>query len=191
MNLVVVGAQWGDEGKGKLIDILSEDVDITVRYQGGNNAGHTVIVGDKEYIFHLIPSAILRPEKICVIGNGVVIDPKAILEEIDGLKKRGLPMTGAQLKISANAHVVMPYHRVMDQLREGKRANKIGTTGRGIGPCYSDKVGRMGIRVIDLLNPKVLKAKLADNLNEKNDIFVKVYNFKNYDFSEIFNEYIK
>ena len=191
MNLVVIGAQWGDEGKGKLIDILSEDVDITARYQGGNNAGHTVIVGDKEYIFHLIPSAILRPKKICVIGNGVVIDPKAILEEIDGLKKRGLPMTGTQLKISANAHVVMPYHRVMDQLREGKRANKIGTTGRGIGPCYSDKVGRMGIRVIDLLNPRVLKAKLADNLNEKNDIFVKVYGFKNYDFSEIFKEYIK
>jgi adenylosuccinate synthase len=191
MSLVVVGAQWGDEGKGKLIDILSEGVDITVRYQGGNNAGHTVIVGDKEYIFHLIPSAILRPKKVCVIGNGVVIDPKAVLEEIDGLKKRGLPMTGAQLKISSNAHVVMPYHRVMDQLREGKRANKIGTTGRGIGPCYSDKVGRMGIRVIDLLNPKVLKAKLADNLNEKNDIFVKVYGFKNYDFSVIYNEYIK
>jgi len=191
MNLVVVGAQWGDEGKGKLIDILSEGVDITVRYQGGNNAGHTVIVGDKEYIFHLIPSAILRPKKICVIGNGVVIDPKAILEEIDGLKKRGLPMSGTQLKISSNAHVVMPYHRVMDQLREGKRANKIGTTGRGIGPCYSDKVGRMGIRVIDLLNPRVLKAKLADNLNEKNDIFVKVYGFKNYDFSEIYKEYLK
>jgi len=191
MNLVVVGAQWGDEGKGKLIDILSEGVDITVRYQGGNNAGHTVIVKDKEYIFHLIPSAILRPKKICVIGNGVVIDPKAVLEEIDGLKKRGLPMSGAQLKISSNAHVVMPYHRVMDQLREGKRANKIGTTGRGIGPCYSDKVGRMGIRVIDLLNPRVLKAKLEDNLNEKNDIFVKVYGFKNYDFSEIYQEYIK
>ncbi len=190
MNLVVVGAQWGDEGKGKLIDILSEKVDITVRYQGGNNAGHTVIVGDKEYIFHLIPSAILRPKKICVIANGVVIDPKALLEEIDGLKKRGLPMKGAQLKISANAHVVMPYHRVMDQLREGKRANKIGTTGRGIGPCYSDKVGRMGIRVIDLLNPRVLKAKLEDNLNEKNDIFVKVYGFKNYDFSEIYKEYL-
>ncbi len=190
MNLVVVGAQWGDEGKGKLIDILSEGVDITVRYQGGNNSGHTVIVGEKEYIFHLIPSAILRPDKICVIANGVVIDPKALLEEIDGLKKRGLPMKGAQLKISANAHVVMPYHRVMDQLRESKRANKIGTTGRGIGPCYSDKVGRMGIRVIDLLNPKVLKAKLADNLNEKNDIFVKVYGFKNYDFSEIYKEYL-
>ncbi|MBF0503921.1 MAG: adenylosuccinate synthase [Candidatus Omnitrophica bacterium] len=190
MNLVVVGAQWGDEGKGKLIDILSESVDITVRYQGGNNAGHTVIVGNKEYVFHLIPSAILRPEKICVIGNGVVIDPKALLEEIDSLKKRGLPMKGAQLKISANAHVVMPYHRVMDQLREGKRAQKIGTTGRGIGPCYSDKVGRMGVRIIDLLNPKILKAKLADNLNEKNDIFVKVYGFKNYDFSEILQEYL-
>jgi len=191
MNLVVVGAQWGDEGKGKLIDILSEKVDITVRYQGGNNAGHTVIVGEKEYIFHLIPSAILRPKKVCVIGNGVVIDPKAVLDEIEDLKKRGLPMNSAQLKISSNAHVVMPYHRVMDQLREGKRSQKIGTTGRGIGPCYSDKVGRMGIRLIDLLNPKVLKAKLADNLNEKNDIFVKVYGFKNYDFSEIFKEYIK
>ncbi len=190
MNLAVVGAQWGDEGKGKLIDILSEGVDITVRYQGGNNAGHTVIVGDKEYIFHLIPSAILRPSKVCVIGNGVVIDPKALIGEIEGLKKRGLPMTSKQLKISANAHVVMPYHRVMDQLRESKRANKIGTTGRGIGPCYSDKVGRMGVRMIDLLNPTVLKAKLADNLNEKNDIFVKVYNFKNYDFSEIFKEYM-
>jgi adenylosuccinate synthase len=190
MNLVVVGGQWGDEGKGKLIDILSEGVDITVRYQGGNNAGHTVIVGDKEYIFHLIPSAILRPKKICVIANGVVIDPKALLEEIDGLKMRGLPMSGGQLKVSANAHVVMPYHRVMDQLREGKRAQKIGTTGRGIGPCYSDKVGRMGIRIIDLLNPPVLKAKLADNLNEKNDIFVKVYGFKNYDFSVIYKEYL-
>ncbi len=190
MNLSVIGAQWGDEGKGKLIDILSEDVDVTVRYQGGNNAGHTVIVGDKEYIFHLIPSAILRPTKTCVIGNGVVIDPKALLVEIDDLKKRGLPMTEKQLKIAANAHVVMPYHRVMDQLRESKRANKIGTTGRGIGPCYSDKVGRMGVRMIDLLNPKVLKAKLADNLNEKNAIFVKVYGFKNYDFSEIYKEYL-
>ncbi len=190
MNLAVVGAQWGDEGKGKLIDILSEDVDMTVRYQGGNNAGHTVIVGDKEYVFHLIPSAILRKGKTCVIGNGVVIDPKALIGEIDGLKKRGLPMSPKQLKIAANAHVVMPYHRVMDQLRESKRANKIGTTGRGIGPCYSDKVGRMGVRMIDLLNPMVLKAKLEDNLNEKNDIFVKVYGFKNYDFSEIYKEYL-
>ncbi len=190
MNLVVVGAQWGDEGKGKLIDILSQDVDITVRYQGGNNAGHTVIVGEKEYVFHLIPSAILRPSKTCIIGNGVVIDPKALLEEIDGLKKRGLPMTNRQLKISCIAHVVMPYHRVIDQLRETKRANKIGTTGRGIGPCYSDKIGRMGIRIIDLLNPGVLKAKLQDNLNEKNDIFTKVYSHQTYDFKKIYQEYL-
>ncbi len=190
MNFVVVGAQWGDEGKGKLIDILSQQVDITVRYQGGNNAGHTVIVGQKEYIFHLIPSGILRSSKTCVIGNGVVIDPKALLEEINGLKKRGFPMTNRQLKISCNAHVVMPYHRVMDQLRETKRTNKIGTTGRGIGPCYSDKIGRMGIRMIDLLNPRVLKAKLKDNLNEKNDIFSKVYGHQRYDFKKIYREYL-
>ncbi len=191
MNLVVVGAQWGDEGKGKLIDILSEGVDMTVRYQGGNNAGHTVIVGDKEYIFHLIPSAILRPSKTCVIGNGVVIDPEALIGEIDGLIKRGLPMTNRQLKISSNAHVVMPYHRVMDQLREKKCATKIGTTGRGIGPCYSDKIGRMGIRMIDLMNPKVLKLKLQDNLNEKNDIFSKVYGHQRYEFKKIYQEYLR
>ncbi|MBI3601895.1 MAG: adenylosuccinate synthase [Candidatus Omnitrophica bacterium] len=190
MNLVVVGAQWGDEGKGKLIDILSQQVDITVRYQGGNNAGHTVIVGQREYVFHLIPSAILRPSKTCVIGNGVVVDPKALLEEINGLKKRGFSMTNRQLKVSCNAHVVMPYHRIMDQLRETKRTNKIGTTGRGIGPCYSDKIGRMGIRMIDLLNPWVLKAKLEDNLNEKNDIFTKVYGHKRYDFKKIYREYL-
>ncbi len=190
MNFVVIGAQWGDEGKGKLIDILAEGVDITVRYQGGNNAGHTVIVGDKEYVFHLIPSAILRPGKICVIGNGVVVDPKALIDEIRDLKERGLPMTNKQLKIAANAHVVMPYHRVMDGLRESKRARKIGTTGRGIGPCYADKVGRMGVRVADLLNPQVLKAKLADNLAEKNDILVNVYKFKQYDFDAIYQEYL-
>ncbi len=190
MNSVVVGAQWGDEGKGKLIDILAEKVDITVRYQGGNNAGHTVIVGDKEYIFHLIPSAILWSSKVCVIGNGVVIDPKALLGEIDDLKKRGIALSPKQLKIAVNAHLVMPYHRVMDQLREAKISNKIGTTGRGIGPCYSDKVGRMGIRMVDLLNPKILKQKLEDNLTEKNDIFSKVYNVKNYDFGEIYKEYL-
>lgn len=190
MNLAVIGAQWGDEGKGKLIDILSERVDITVRYQGGNNAGHTVIVGDKEYVFHLIPSAILRPSKICVIGNGVVIDPQGLIEEMDELKKRGLPMTQKQLKISANAHVVMPYHRVMDQLKESRRAHKIGTTGRGIGPCYSDKVGRMGIRMIDLLNPAVLKAKLQDNLAEKNEIFTKVYGYTTYNSDQILKEYL-
>ncbi len=191
MNLVVIGAQWGDEGKGKLIDILSKDVDITVRYQGGNNAGHTVVVGDEEYIFHLIPSAILHQDKVCVIGNGAVIDPKALLEEIDGLMKRNIPVTSARLKISALAHVVMPYHRILDGLRESKRKNKIGTTGRGIGPCYADKVTRCGIRMIDLLNPRVLKTKLEDNLTEKNEIFTKVFHYKNFSFADIYKEYLK
>ncbi|MCK5180831.1 MAG: adenylosuccinate synthetase, partial [Candidatus Omnitrophica bacterium] len=129
MNLVVMGAQWGDEGKGKLIDIVSRDTDITVRYQGGNNAGHTVVVGDKEYIFHLLPSAILHRGKVCVIGNGVVVDPLALLEEINALEKRGVSVTPRRLKISDRCHVVMPYHRVLDGLRETKRKNKIGTTG--------------------------------------------------------------
>ena len=190
MNIVLVGAQWGDEGKGKLIDILSKDVDITVRYQGGNNAGHTVIVGDEEYVFHLIPSAILHRNKVCVIGNGVVVDPEALLKEIDDLKKRKIFVTPKQLKISANAHVVMPYHRILDALRESKRKNKIGTTGRGIGPCYADKVTRCGIRMIDLLNPKVFKAKLEDNLAEKNEIFKRVYGQSNFTLGDIYKEYL-
>jgi len=190
MNIVVVGAQWGDEGKGKLIDILSQDADVTVRYQGGNNAGHTVVVGDKEYIFHLIPSAILHEGKTCVIANGVVIDPKALLVEIDDLKKRGILVNAKKLKISANAHVVMPYHRILDTLRESKRRNKIGTTGRGIGPCYADKVNRCGVRVVDLLNPKILKAKLEDNLREKNEIFEKVYQHRPFPFADVYGEYL-
>jgi len=190
MNIVVVGAQWGDEGKGKLIDILSQDVDITVRYQGGNNAGHTVVVGDKEYIFHLIPSAILHKGKTCVIANGVVIDPKAFLGEVEDLKQRKIPVSAKNLKIAANAHVVMPYHRILDVLRESKRRNKIGTTGRGIGPCYADKVNRCGVRVIDLLNPNILKAKLEDNLREKNEIFEKVYQHPPFLFDDIYGEYI-
>lgn len=191
MNIVVFGAQWGDEGKGKLIDILSKDVDITARYQGGNNAGHTVIVGNEEYVFHLIPSAILHRQKVCVIGNGVVIDPPSLLKELEELKKRGLRVVPAQLKIAINAHVVMPYHRVLDGLREGKRKHKIGTTGRGIGPCYADKVTRCGIRMADLLNPKVFKAKLEDNLSEKNEIFHKAFGYKEYEFDAIYREYLE
>lgn len=191
MNIVVVGAQWGDEGKGKLIDILSQDVDMTVRYQGGNNAGHTVVVGDEEYVFHLLPSAILHKNKVCVIGNGVVVDPKALIEEIKGLQKRGIVITPQQLKISALCHIVMPYHRILDGLRESKRKNKIGTTGRGIGPCYADKVSRCGVRMVDLLNPRVLKAKLDDNIQEKNEIFRKVYQHPEYSFSEIYKEYLR
>jgi len=190
MNIVVVGAQWGDEGKGKLIDILSQDVDITVRYQGGNNAGHTVVVGDKEYIFHLIPSAILHKGKTCVIANGVVIDPKALLGEIEDLKQRKISVSAKNLKIAANAHVVMPYHRILDVLRESKRRNKIGTTGRGIGPCYADKVNRCGVRAIDLLNPNIFKAKLEDNLREKNEIFEKVYRHPSFSFDDIYAEYL-
>ncbi len=190
MNIVVVGAQWGDEGKGKLIDILSQDADITVRYQGGNNAGHTVVVDQEEYIFHLVPSAILHKDKTCVIANGTVIDPKALLGEIENLKSKRIPMTPGRFKISALAHVVMPYHRILDSLRESKRKHKIGTTGRGIGPCYSDKVTRCGIRMIDLLNPRVLQAKLEDNLAEKNEIFTKVFHAKGFSFEEIYREYL-
>ncbi|MBF0532314.1 MAG: adenylosuccinate synthase [Candidatus Omnitrophica bacterium] len=190
MNIAVIGAQWGDEGKGKLIDILSADADITVRYQGGNNAGHTVVVNHKVYVFHLLPSAILHPGKVCVIGNGVVIDPQAMLAEIKELSAKGLQVTANRLKISGRAHVVMPYHRILDGLRESKRKNKIGTTGRGIGPCYADKVTRCGIRMVDLLNPRVLKAKLEDNLSEKNDTFHKVYGQKGFGFSAIYQEYL-
>lgn len=191
MNIAVVGAQWGDEGKGKLIDILSKDKDVTVRYQGGNNAGHTVVVGQKEYVFHLLPSAILHKGKVCVIGNGVVVDPKALLAEIDELAAKGIKVTSSRLKISGLCHIIMPYHRILDGLREAKRKNKIGTTGRGIGPCYADKVTRCGIRMIDLLNPRVLKAKLEDNLTEKNEIFRKVFNSQGYSLKKTYDEYLK
>lgn len=190
MNCVVVGAQWGDEGKGKLIDFLSRDTDITVRYQGGNNAGHTIVVGDKSYVFHLIPSSILHPKKVCVIGNGVVVDPKALTAEIDELEERGIQITPRKLKISGLCHIVMPYHRVLDGLRESKRKNKIGTTGRGIGPCYADKVTRCGVRAVDLLNPGVLKAKLEDNLREKNETYRKVFGHSDYSLEEIYKEYL-
>jgi len=190
MNTVIVGMQWGDEGKGKIIDILSQRVDYIVRYQGGNNAGHTVVVGDKEYIFHLIPSGILHPGKICCIGNGVVIDPEVLLRELDDLHKNGVDFKG-RFKISSLAHLIMPYHKNLDHLREGKRKNKIGTTGRGIGPCYADKINRCGIRMIDLSNPRVFREKLEDNLKEKNEIFKKVYGHAGFDFKKIYSQYLK
>jgi adenylosuccinate synthase len=189
MNTVLVGTQWGDEGKGKVIDILSQDVEVIVRYQGGNNAGHTVVVGDKEYIFHLIPSGILHKGKLCCIGNGVVVDPAVLFQEITDLKKAGIDID-SRFKISELAHVIMPYHRILDQLRETKRSNKIGTTGRGIGPCYADKIARCGIRMIDLLNPRMLKCKLQDNLKEKNEIFRKVYHHPGYSFKETYRQYL-
>ena len=189
MNTVIVGTQWGDEGKGKIIDILSKDADYIVRYQGGNNAGHTVVVNDQEYIFHLIPSGILHRQKVCCIGNGVVVDPAILIKEIKSLAKLGISVKG-RLKISSLAQVILPYHKILDQLRETKRTHKIGTTGRGIGPCYADKISRCGIRMIDLLNPKVFKEKLQDNLREKNEIFRKVYRHPGFSLDKIYREYL-
>ncbi|MDD5044263.1 MAG: adenylosuccinate synthase [Candidatus Omnitrophica bacterium] len=189
MNIVIVGAQWGDEGKGKAIDVFSGDSDYIVRYQGGSNAGHTVVVGDQEYIFHLIPSGILRRGKICVIGNGVVVDPETLIKEIRDLNSRRVDID-ERLKISELCHVIMPYHRILDKLRESRRFNKIGTTGRGIGPCYADKINRCGIRMVDILNPRVLKEKLKDNLKEKNEIFKKVYRHPGFSFTELYAQYL-
>ncbi len=189
MNIVIVGTQWGDEGKGKIIDILARKVDYIVRYQGGSNAGHTVVVNDKEYIFHLIPSGILHKGKICCIGNGVVVDPAVLIKEIEDLAKSGINID-SRLKISSLAHVIMPYHKILDRLRETRRIHRIGTTGRGIGPCYADKISRCGIRMIDLLNPRLLGDKLKDNLNEKNEIFQKVYHHAGFKFNKIYKEYL-
>ncbi len=188
-NIIVVGTQWGDEGKGKVIDILSAKVDYIVRYQGGNNAGHTVVTQNNEYIFHLIPSGILHKGKICCIGNGVVVDPVVLLREINDLERAGIDIDN-RLKISTLAHVILPYHKILDQLRETKRTHKIGTTGRGIGPCYADKTIRCGIRMIDLLNRVIFKEKLRDNLKEKNEIFKKVYHHGGFNFEKIYQEYL-
>lgn len=186
---VLVGSQWGDEGKGKIVDILSERFKIVVRYQGGANAGHTVIIGDKQYILHLIPSGILRDDVICVIGNGVVIDPTALLEEIDILEKNGINVEG-RLFISHNAHLIMPYHKLLDSISESGE-HKIGTTGRGIGPCYIDKFARKGIRIVDLLDRVELEKKIRVNLREKNDILKKVYEHEGLDVDEIVKEYLE
>jgi adenylosuccinate synthase len=165
-GLVVVGAQWGDEGKGKVTDLLADRADVVIRYQGGNNAGHTIVRGDDVYKFHLIPSGILYPGKSCLIGNGVVVDPKVITEEIAGLHARGIDTSG--LKISANAHVIMPYHRLLDDEGEMKLGKlQIGTTRRGIGPCYADKAARLGIRMQDLLDEKILRQKIYAALEPK------------------------
>ena len=189
-NVVVVGAQWGDEGKGKIIDILAKDVDYVVRYQGGNNAGHTVVVGENEIVLHLIPSGILHKDKSCIIGNGVVVDPEALLAEMAHVARARNIDVRRQLRVSDAAHVILPYHKVLDKLREEKfRKTKIGTTGRGIGPCYTDKSSRSGIRIADLLNPRVFREKLECNLEEKNAIFRTVYHSRTFSFREIFNTY--
>jgi adenylosuccinate synthase len=165
-NVVIVGAQWGDEGKGKVVDLFTSWADVVVRYQGGANAGHTLVVGGVKTVLHLVPSGVLHPGKKCIIGNGVVVDPEALLEEIDLLRSRGLLSDPAQLVVSENAHVILPYHKRIDAGREKQKA--IGTTGRGIGPCYEDKVARRGIRVRDVLKPEALRSKLEERLREAN-----------------------
>ena len=187
--VVLLGAQWGDEGKGKATDLLGDQVDYVVRYQGGNNAGHTVVIGDQKYALHLLPSGILSPNVVPVIGNGVVIDPAVLLEEIKGLNERGI--NTSKLKISTNAHLITPYHRTIDKVSErflGK--SKIGTTGRGIGPAYADKINRIGIRVQDLFDLSILKQKVEAALHDKNQILIKVFNRKGITVDEVINEYL-
>ncbi|MEY3076165.1 MAG: hypothetical protein RLZZ131_291 [Actinomycetota bacterium] len=187
--IALLGAQWGDEGKGKATDLLGEKVDYVVRYQGGNNAGHTVVIGDQKYALHLLPSGILSPGVIPVIGNGVVIDPSVLFEEIKGLNERGIDTS--RLKISTNAHLITPYHRTIDKVSErflGK--SKIGTTGRGIGPAYADKINRIGIRIQDLFDPSILKQKVEGALRDKNQILIKVFNRKGLEIDDVVNEYL-
>jgi adenylosuccinate synthase len=189
--LVVVGAQWGDEGKGKIIDLLTERADIVARYQGGHNAGHTVVVGNDEFILHLIPSGILHKGKKCIIGNGVVVDPAALIEEMDGLLKRGIRFE-KNLMISRNAHLIMPYHKALDVASERLKGNKkIGTTGRGIGPAYADKISRKGIRMADLLDPEAFREKLAANVGEANFLLERFYNAPLVNQDAVFEEYMK
>jgi adenylosuccinate synthase len=187
--IVLLGAQWGDEGKGKATDLLGDRVDYVVRYQGGNNAGHTVVIGDQKYALHLLPSGILSPNVIPVIGNGVVIDPAVLLKEISDLNERGI--NTSKLKISTNAHLITPYHRTIDKVSErflGK--SKIGTTGRGIGPAYADKINRIGIRVQDLFDQSILKQKIEAALHDKNQILIKVFNRKSITVDEVLSEYL-
>ena len=185
---VLVGSQWGDEGKGKIVDILGERFDIVARYQGGANAGHTIVIEDQQFILHLIPSGILRDGIKCVIGNGVVIDPQALLDEIDFLQKHGFNFND-RLFISHNAHIIMPYHKVIDSINESGD-NKVGSTGRGIGPCYIDKFDRKGIRVVDLLDKVELERKIRRNVAEKNEILKKIYNKEELDVEVILKDYL-
>ncbi|WP_408955336.1 adenylosuccinate synthase [Natroniella sp. ANB-PHB2] len=188
-TLVIVGTQWGDEGKGKITDLISEKADLVVRYQGGNNAGHTVVVGDVEYKLHLIPSGILYQDTKCVIGNGVVVDPKVLIEELNYLKEKGIEVT--DFYISSKANLIMPYHRLLDKAEEARKGDgKIGTTGKGIGPVYMDKIGRFGIRMEDLLTPDVFAAKVKEIVELKNLILEKVYGIEPLQAEEIIEEYM-
>jgi len=189
MNTILVGAQWGDEGKGKIIDVLCEEADIVVRTQGGDNAGHTVEIGSEKYVLRLVPSGILRPKKQCVIANGVVIDPLSLVDEIEGLQKRNITIKG-KLWISETAHLVLPYHRRIDEQRELRKGDgKIGTTKRGIGPAYGDKAARTGLRMIDLVQPKVFSQKLRARIDENNAILTSLGG-EPLDFAEVEKSYL-
>ena len=189
-NLIVVGSQWGDEGKGKIVDLLAKDAHVIVRFQGGSNAGHTVITNRGTFIFHLVPSGILYRGKLCVLGNGVAVDPGGLIEELDGLVLKGIRV-GRNLIISPRAHLIMPYHKAIDRMAEkAKGARRIGTTGRGIGPAYVDKMARIGIRVGDLLNPDLFKRKLQENLVEVNSFLRHVYNTDGFHIDKIYEEYM-
>jgi len=188
-NLCVVGLQWGDEAKGKIVDALAERFDVVVRYQGGSNAGHTVVRDGEKFVFHLIPCGILRPDKVCVIGNGVVVDPGQLLEEIEDLRRRGVKVAD-NLAVSDRAHVVFPYHKLQDALQEGDPGTrKIGTTGRGIGPCYADKASRTGIRMGEMLNRDTFARKLRANVEMKNRLLQALYGAEPISWEEIFEEY--
>jgi adenylosuccinate synthase len=189
--MVVVGAQWGDEGKGKIVDILSADMDYVVRYQGGANAGHTINLQGNKIVLHLIPSGILHPQTICIIGNGVVVDPVALLEEVKLLEDKGIQVSG-RLKISNRAHLIFPYHKLLDQIKEASPAEQhIGTTGRGIGPAYSDKINRCGIRMIDLFNQKSLEEKLRNRVNAVNEMLQNIYQQSPLRYSDISQQFKK
>ncbi|MEO5348049.1 MAG: adenylosuccinate synthase [Magnetococcus sp. YQC-3] len=191
-NVIVIGAQWGDEGKGKIVDLLTEYADVVVRFQGGHNAGHTLVVGGKKYILHLVPSGIVRADKMCVIGNGVVLDPVAFLEEIQGLADLGIVVSGSNLKMSALTNLIMPYHRELDIAREKRKGRgKIGTTGRGIGPAYEDKIGRRGIRVDDLFNRQVFEDKLRENVAYHNFMLENFYQSPTFSFEAVRDDYLR
>ena len=189
-NVIVVGTQWGDEGKGKIVDLLTEFAHVIVRFQGGSNAGHTVVIGENKFIFHQLPSGILHENKRCIIGSGVVLDPLTLVEEIEEVKGKGFFKNDGTLLISEEAQIVMPYHKRVDVARERKRgANKIGTTGRGIGPAYEDKISRMGIRLVDLVEEEIFREKLQRNLEEKNFYLIKQLQDEGFSFEEIYDQY--
>ncbi|MDF2723877.1 MAG: adenylosuccinate synthetase, partial [Paenibacillus sp.] len=188
-TVVVVGSQWGDEGKGKITDFLAESAEVVARYQGGNNAGHTILIEDKKYKLHLIPSGIFYTDKVCVIGNGMVINPAALIEEINYIHDNGF--STKNLKISDRAHLIMPYHLLLDGLDEDRKgANKIGTTRKGIGPCYMDKAARNGIRIADLMDADEFERKLRHLVAEKNTLIEQVYGAKGLDADSILTEYL-